>query len=196
MIIINVVSILGSQNCIVYAYLAQVQLSVSLQCSIDIDIGSIYASSSGIDSLTQEWHRPWFKADSSNSTSDISFTACLPQTSRCQWEWSNAHTNVLVLLLFLHLCSGCCDSAGLLFACTHDCAYTCAEASLLSTSSSLLNLNFVQSCIRHESAFVQLLLCTDCTLVVVHFLDGMWYLVLSGSTVPLTIQFMVAYLLL
>jgi len=39
-----------------------------------------------------------------------------------------------------------------------------------------------------------LLLCTDCTLVVVPFLDGMWYSVLSGSTVPLTIQVMVAYL--
>jgi len=27
-----------------------------------------------------------------------------------------------------------------------------------------------------------LLLCADCTLVVVHYLDGMWYIVLSGST--------------
>jgi len=47
------------------------------------------------------------------------------------------------------------------------------------------SLNFVQSCIRHKSALktFNLLVCTDCTLVVVHFLDGMWYFVLSGSTV-------------
>jgi len=51
------------------------------------------------------------------------------------------------------------------------------------------SLNFVRSCIRHESASVPFIAlhCTDFTLVVVHFLDGMWYFVLSGSTVPLTI---------
>jgi hypothetical protein len=32
-----------------------------------------------------------------------------------------------------------------------------------------------------------LLLCMDCTLAAVHFLDGIWYFVLSGSTVPLMI---------
>jgi len=49
--------------------------------------------------------------------------------------------------------------------------------------------NFVRKCklIRHESAFVQFIDLYGRLLVVVHFLNGTWYIVLSGSTVPLTI---------
>jgi len=49
----------------------------------------------------------------------------------------------------------------------------------------LLNFGHV----RHESAFVQFIALhiTDCTLVHVHFLYGMWCIVLNGSTVPLMI---------
>jgi len=39
------------------------------------------------------------------------------------------------------------------------------------------SLHFVRSCIRYESA--------------VHVLDGKWYIVRNGSTVPLMIYFMV-----
>jgi len=45
------------------------------------------------------------------------------------------------------------------------------------------SLNYVRSCIRLESAFVQFM----ASHVVVHFLDETWYIVLSGSTDPLMI---------